>query len=83
MATVGERTREIVQLLAADNMVKYELNAGGHFADAGKRLAKAVSWIAGEKGPESPKDSKSPGSKSPKGSKSLEKKKRGNKHDYY
>ena len=50
MATVGERTREIVQLLAADNMVKYELNPGGHFADAGKRLAKAVSWIAGEKG---------------------------------
>ncbi len=79
MATVGERTREIVQLLAADNMVKYELNAGGHFADAGKRLAKAVSWIAGEKGPESPKDSKSPGSKSPKGSESLKKKKRGRK----
>ena len=59
MATVGERTCEIVQLLAADNMVKYELNPGGHFADAGKRLAKAVSWIAGEKGSESPKGSES------------------------
>lgn len=80
MATVGERTREIVQLLAADNMVKYELNPGGHFADAGKRLAKAVSWIAGEKGSESQKDSKSPkGSKSSKDSESLKKKKRGNK----
>jgi hypothetical protein len=30
--------------------VIYEINPGGHFADSGKRLAKAVKWIEKAKG---------------------------------
>ena len=42
MAGVAECTRETVELLRQENTVKYELNPGGHFADSGKRLAKAI-----------------------------------------
>ena len=45
MATVADRTKEIYDLLKKDNDVIYEINPGGHFADSGKRLAKAVKWI--------------------------------------
>lgn len=45
MATVADRTKEIYELLKKDNDVIYEINPGGHFADSGKRLAKAVKWI--------------------------------------
>ena len=45
MATVADRTKEICELLKKDNDVIYEINPGGHFADSGKRLAKAVKWI--------------------------------------
>ncbi len=43
MAAVGDRTRAQERLLQEDSMVEsvvLEWNAGGHFADAGKRLAK-------------------------------------------
>ena len=42
MAGVAECTRETVELLRQENAVKYELNPGGHFADSGKRLSKAI-----------------------------------------
>lgn len=45
MATVADRTKEIYELLRKDNDVIYEINPGGHFADSGKRLAKAVKWL--------------------------------------
>lgn len=48
MASVGERTRLQEQVLKEDPIVqkvKLEYNSGGHFADAGKRLAKAVCWL--------------------------------------
>lgn len=45
MASIADRTRECVQLLREYHQVKYELNSGGHFADPGKRLAKAVEWL--------------------------------------
>lgn len=45
MATIADCTKEMVDILKIDNIVKYEMNSGGHFADAGKRLAKAVEWI--------------------------------------
>lgn len=45
MATVEEKTREISEILKKKNTVKFEMNPGGHFADSGKRLAKAVKWI--------------------------------------
>lgn len=45
MSTVADRTKEICDLLKKDNDVIYEINPGGHFADSGKRLAKAVKWI--------------------------------------
>lgn len=50
MATVADRTKEICGLLKKDNDVIYEINPGGHFADSGKRLAKAVKWIEKAKG---------------------------------
>ena len=45
MATVADRTKEIYDLLKKDNDVIYEINPGGHFADSGTRMAKAVKWI--------------------------------------
>ena len=45
MASIADRTQECVQLLREYHQVKYELNPGGHFADPGKRLAKAVEWL--------------------------------------
>ena len=50
MSTVADRTKEICDLLKKDNDVIYEINPGGHFADSGKRLAKAVKWIEKAKG---------------------------------
>ena len=50
MSTVADRTKEICDLLKKDNDVIYEINSGGHFADSGKRLAKAVKWIGKAKG---------------------------------
>lgn len=50
MATVGNRTKEIYELLRKDNDVIYEINPGGHFADSGKRMAKAVKWIENTRG---------------------------------
>lgn len=47
MSTIADRTRETVELLKQCCEVKYELNPGGHFADSGKRLAKAVRFLAG------------------------------------
>ena len=38
----------MVKLLKPCCAVKYELNPGGHFADPGKRLAKAVRFLAEE-----------------------------------
>lgn len=49
MSTVADRTKEITDILKKENTVKFEMNPGGHFADSGKRLAKAVKWIAGAK----------------------------------
>ena len=52
MAAVGDRTRVQERLLQEDSMVEsvvLEWNAGGHFADAGKRLAKGVKWMFGVK----------------------------------
>ena len=48
MSTIADCTREAVAVFKAENKVKYEQNAGGHFADPGKRLAKAVRWIVEE-----------------------------------
>lgn len=48
MSTIADCTREAVVVFKAENTVKYEQNAGGHFADPGKRLAKAVQWITEE-----------------------------------
>lgn len=45
MAMIADCTKEMVEILKVDNIVKYEMNSGGHFADAGKRLAKAVLWV--------------------------------------
>ena len=48
MATVGERTREQERILRADPLAEQvilEWNAGGHFADSGKRLAKGIRWL--------------------------------------
>lgn len=56
MAKVGERTRLQEQILKDDSNVKkviLEYNSGGHFADSGKRLSKAVAWLlknTGQKG---------------------------------
>ena len=56
MAKVGERTRLQEQILKDDSNVKkviLEYNSGGHFADSGKRLSKAVAWLlknTGKKG---------------------------------
>ena len=47
MATVADCTKEAAEILKKENTVKYEMNPGGHFADSGKRLAKAVKWMAG------------------------------------
>lgn len=52
MAAVGVRIRAQERLLQEDSMVEsvvLEWNAGGHFADAGKRLAKGVKWMFGVK----------------------------------
>ena len=52
MAAVGDRTRAQEERLEEDPMVEsvvLEWNAGGHFADAGKRLAKGVRWMFGAK----------------------------------
>lgn len=48
MSTIADRTRETVEVLKKCCEVKYELNPGGHFADSGKRLAKAVRFLAEE-----------------------------------
>ena len=48
MSTIADRTRETVEVLKKCCEVKYELNPGGHFADPGKRLAKAVRFLAEE-----------------------------------
>lgn len=48
MATVGDRTREQKKILREDPMVEQvtlEWNAGGHFSDAEKRLAKGIRWM--------------------------------------
>ena len=48
MARVGDRTRTQERILRNDSKVKHttlEFNSGGHFADAQKRLAKAVKWL--------------------------------------
>ena len=48
MARVGDRTRTQERILRNDPKVKQttlEFNSGGHFADAQKRLAKAVKWL--------------------------------------
>lgn len=45
MATVADCTEKAAKLLARENIVKYELNSGGHFADSAKRLAKAVKFL--------------------------------------
>ena len=48
MARVGDRTRTQERILRNDSKVKQttlEFNSGGHFADAQKRLAKAVKWL--------------------------------------
>ena len=48
MAKVGERTRLQEQILKEDQNVQkvtLEYNSGGHFADSGKRLSKAVYWL--------------------------------------
>lgn len=52
MAAVGDRTRAQEERLEEDSMVEsvvLEWNAGGHFADAGKRLVKGVRWMFGAK----------------------------------
>ena len=52
MAAVGDRTKAQEERLEEDPMVEsvvLEWNAGGHFADAGKRLAKGVRWMFGAK----------------------------------
>ena len=52
MAAGGDRTRAQERLLQEDSMVEsvvLEWNAGGHFADAGIRLAKGVKWMFGVK----------------------------------
>ena len=44
----GERTREQERILRADPLAEQvilEWNAGGHFADSGKRLAKGIRWL--------------------------------------
>lgn len=48
MARVGDRTRTQERILRNDLKVKHttlEFNSGGHFADAQKRLSKAVKWL--------------------------------------
>ena len=48
MARVGDRTRTQERILRNDPKVKQttlEFNSGGHFADAQKRLVKAVKWL--------------------------------------
>ena len=45
MSTVGECTGKACKILQKDNVVKYEMNPGGHFADSGKRLAKAMRFF--------------------------------------
>lgn len=48
MAKVGDRTRTQAELLERDNQVVasvLEWNSGGHFADAGERLAKGIKWL--------------------------------------
>lgn len=48
MAKVGKRTRLQEQILKEDPNVQkitLEYNSGGHFADSGKRLSKAVHWL--------------------------------------
>lgn len=45
MATIADCTGTLEQHLKKQNIVKMEMNPGGHFADSGKRLAKAVKWI--------------------------------------
>ena len=45
MKQVMTCTKEAEQILKAENQVFFEMNSGGHFADSGKRLAKAVKWF--------------------------------------
>lgn len=49
VATVGDRTREQEKILHEDPLAEQvilEWNAGGHFADSGKRLAKGILWLS-------------------------------------
>ena len=40
-----DNTRKLKTYLEERNNVFFEINRGGHFADSGKRLAKAIRWI--------------------------------------
>lgn len=46
MATVGDRIRELYDLLQKDHTVTLEWNPGNHFQDSEKRTAKAFLWLA-------------------------------------
>ena len=46
MATVGERIRELHELMQAEHTVTLEWNPGNHFQDSEKRTAKAFLWLA-------------------------------------
>ena len=45
LSTVLDNTRKLKTYLEERNNVFFEINRGGHFADSGKRLAKAIRWI--------------------------------------
>ena len=48
MATIENKTKLQAKILQLDKHVvrsTMEMNSGGHFADAGKRLAKAIRWL--------------------------------------
>lgn len=45
LSTVLDNTRKLKTYLEERNIVFFEINRGGHFADSGKRLAKAIRWI--------------------------------------
>lgn len=45
MSTIEDCTQRAVKILQSGNNVKYERNPGGHFADSGKRLVKAIKYL--------------------------------------
>ena len=45
MATVGERIRDIHELLAPEVECTLEWNEGNHFVDADLRTAKGFAWV--------------------------------------